>query len=67
VVGAAASYHTTYLVGAGVAVLGAVCALFVRSTPRVVAALGSVRGTGAPEGARSDVLDLLDVRQETAV
>ena len=34
VVGVAASYHATYLVGAGVALVGSVLALFVRNTRR---------------------------------
>jgi len=53
VVGAAASYHVTYLVGASVAMVGAVLALFVRNTPRVAPG----REQGAPEGAPTVVLE----------
>ena len=60
IVGQAASYHATYLVGAGVAMVGVVCALFVRSTPKAGAAAGPGREPGASQGARSDVLDVLE-------
>jgi len=60
VVGQAASYHATYLVGGAVAMVGAVCALFVRSTPKAGAAAGPGREPGASQGARSDVLDVLE-------
>lgn len=49
-VGALASYHQAYLVGAGVAMLGVVCACFVRSSgakPRGGAAEDRERGAGA--------------------
>ncbi|OWY62713.1 hypothetical protein B7486_56955, partial [cyanobacterium TDX16] len=56
-VGALASYHEAYLVGAGVAFLGAVCACFVRSSgarPRAGAegdaADGAPDATNAPPG-----------------
>ena len=52
VVGAAASYHATYLVGAGVAMVGAVCALFVRSTPKLPRSPGRRPGRDANRAPR---------------
>ncbi|MEI7592351.1 MAG: MFS transporter [Actinomycetes bacterium] len=56
-VGAAASYHIAYLVGAGVALVGALLALFVHNTRKqaILAERRSQaeRGRGAPQGASS--------------
>jgi EmrB/QacA subfamily drug resistance transporter len=54
-VGGIASYHVAYLVGAAVAGLGVVAALFVRSTHRE--GLVPMRERGAPQGAPRDVLE----------